>query len=184
MTLSLLDFYIMKIQMPGISLRLFALLCCIIGIVSVEGWKSRQVNTRFLIELPRQPELPVGGRNHAEGDSNSCLIEGNHDGVELVNARLKGAGFRNAKFAGARITSSDLDKADLRNADFSRAVIYFSSFAESNLGGSDLSKAKFHGSDFTGANLANAKLFRTYLVHSDFNGADLSNADLDRKSVV
>jgi len=74
----------------------------------------------------------------------------------LVDARMQGGAFRNAKFSSAVMTRASAADADFEGSDFTDAIL--------------------DEADFTRARFGRARMERATLIGADFSGADLSRA--------
>ncbi len=170
-----------KFTSRGIVLRLLAVLTFAAGIFLVQNWQSQAepMPSRFLVHLPNecQPCQSVK-KSDRDSEENACFIEGEHNGVELNNAILRGLQFNGNNLKNAHIINSDFSNANLTKVNFSSAAIFYSNFSNANLENANLSGARFHASDLTGANLNSAKIVRTNLAYSDLNDARLKNANI------
>ena len=163
----------------GIVFRLLAVLTFAVGSIIAWNWHTEQTPSRFLVHLPNecQPCKPVQ-KSDGDSEKNACFIEGEHNGIELNNAILRGLQFKGNNLKNAHIINSDFSNANLTKVDFSNATTFYSNFSNANLNNANLSGARFHASDLTGVNLDNAKIVRTNLAYSDLNSARLHNANL------
>lgn len=169
-----------KFTSRGIVFRLLAVLSFAVGSTIAWNWQSyiQPTPSRFLVHLPNECQPCQSARKSDDFKENTCPIEGEHNGVELNNAILRGLQFSGNRFKNAHIINSDFTNSNLSKADFSDAVTVHSNFSFTNLSGANLTGATFHASDLTGANLVNAKVIRANFAYSDLNDAKIRNANL------
>lgn len=170
-----------KFTSHGIIFRLLAVLTFAIGIFLVRNWQAQiePVPSSFLVHLPNEyhPCKSVQ-KSDSDSENNACFIEGEHTGVELNNAILRGLQLRGNNLKNAHIINSDFSNSNLSRVDFSNAITFYSNFSNANLSNANLNGARFHGSDLTGVNLNDAKIVRANLAYSDLNDARLHNANI------
>ncbi|MDZ7712328.1 MAG: pentapeptide repeat-containing protein [Rhodovibrio sp.] len=121
-------------------------------------------------------------------DYSDCSFDrGDLSGVNLSNARLRGATFLradlsnanlsgaeayNTKFISADVSESNFDNAKLYQSDFSRANAQGASFV-----GADLRAVEFYGANLRGADLTDAQLSKTSFTNADLSGATWTDGD-------
>ena len=101
---------------------------------------------------------------NAEIDNLRGLVEeAVRNGVNLIDADLRGADLSHMDLRGANFSCADLRGADLRGANL----------IDADLSGANLRGANFSRTDLRGANLDDANL-----SHTDLRGANLDDANL------
>ena len=109
----------------------------------------------------------------------------NLNGIDLIEAdlrgaNLEGASLRWAHLSGADLTGANLARADPRGADLRRAILSRCKLAGANLAWANLQGASLNGADLTRANLEGAELSWADLRWANLEGANLRWANLDR----
>lgn len=85
----------------------------------------------------------------------------------LVDARLAGGAFHNAKFNDAVMNRVDGAGADFDGSDFSDAILDRARFLNARFGPARMDRASMEGADFTGADLSRATgLTPSQLAHA------------------
>ncbi len=99
-------------------------------------------------------------------------------GMNLSEALLSGADFREATLRGATLTGADLTEADLTEVDLTEADLTETTLTAVNLTGAILTEADFTGATLVGATLTGADLREADLTAVNLTGAILRKADL------
>ncbi len=114
--------------------------------------------------------------------------EGETRGINLPDAKLRGANFAkstltDANFNNAQLRKANLEGANLMGANLRGAALWRANLEGANLmgaylGGAHLWEADLRGADLRGANLMGAFLQRADLRKANLEGANLERADL------
>jgi len=104
--------------------------------------------------------------------------EGETRGINLPDAKLRGANFSGSTLAGANFRNADLSKANLSKANLEGANLEGANLEYADLRGAILEGANLGRADLRGANLEGAKLHSANLRGAILEGANLGRADL------
>ena len=140
---------------------------------------------------------------------NKWRIDNPSEGIDLIEANLRGANLRGANLSGADLYRINLREANLYAANLGRANLTEANLIQANLiqtnlngailiegdlFGANLSEAKLIGASLNGANLTSANLkgvnlieanlTGAYLNEANLSGANLSNANLSGASLI
>ncbi|MCD4831539.1 MAG: pentapeptide repeat-containing protein [Anaerohalosphaeraceae bacterium] len=104
--------------------------------------------------------------------------------INMANAFLQGADFRNEDLSNANLKNAYLDKADLRGANLRKALLQGASFKEAfmdevQLQGAFLSEANFEAASMRKAQLKGATITGGHFYKADLEGAQFQGAELD-----
>ncbi|MCC7368525.1 MAG: pentapeptide repeat-containing protein [Chloroflexi bacterium] len=156
---------------------------------------ARAGNTGLQPTTEVQSVLTILGRSSVDGlDLRRTALWGadlesaSLTGVNLSQARLRGASLAGASLTQARLREVNLAEADLVGADLSGTILRGASLAAADLSGArlrgadlqgaDLSRARLRGADLRDASLVGARLTGATLDDADLTGAILAGADL------